>query len=143
MSDDPMSNLSSEQQALWQRVKELWSLSLERNVEKIRGTLHPRYVGWDMNSSAPHDREAAVQSVVGSAAVVTGYELTPLSIEVYDQTVGVVHYMYSASMASHHAVPARITGKWSEVYLKQNDQWLMISVSGKPDFPAGNSDVAE
>lgn len=130
-----MGELSPEKQALWQRVKDLWALSLERNAEKIRGTLHPQYVGWDMNSPTPHSREAAVQAVVGEAAVVTDYELTPLSIEVYDHTVGVVHYAYTASIVPKNAAPVRITGKWSEVYLKQNAQWLMISVSGRPDSP--------
>lgn len=136
MSDHLMNSLSGEQQELWQRVNELWSLSLERDAEKIRDTLHPQYVGWDMNSPAPHDREAAVQAVAGDAPVVTAYELTPLSIEVYDHTVGIAHYVYSASIAPNHAAPVRITGKWSEVYLKQNAQWVMISVSGKPDLPA-------
>lgn len=139
MSGSPMSNLSIEKRELWQRVNDLWSLSLERNAEKIRCALHPQYVGWDMNSPAPHNREAAIQSVVGDAPVVADYELTPLSIEVYDHTVGVVHYAYAASIAPD----VRITGKWSEVYLKQNAQWVMISVSGKPDSPAGGSGAVE
>lgn len=137
MSDSPMSNPSREKRELWQRVNDLWSLSLKRNAEKIRSTLHPRYVGWDMNSPAPHNREAAVRAVVADAPAITGYELTPLSIEVYDHTVGIVHYTYRASITP----TVQITGKWSEVYLKQNAQWVMISVSGKPDAPAGGSAV--
>jgi hypothetical protein len=125
--------LTREQQELWQRVNELWSLSLERDPAKLRSALHPRYVGWDMNRPAPHDREAAIRSVVSDAPVVTDYELVPRSIEVYDHVVGIVHYAYSASMAPRDAAPARVTGKWSEVYLRQDDQWVMISVSGKPD----------
>lgn len=86
-----------------------------------------------------HDRDAAVQSVLGDAPTVTGYELTPLSIEVYDHVVGVVHYSYSASVQPKNAAPLQITGKWSEVYLKQGAQWVMISVSGKPDSPEADS----
>jgi hypothetical protein len=143
MADRPMTDLSHEQQELWQRVNDLWSLSLERNAENIRRTLHPRYVGWDMSSPTPHDRDAAVQSVLGDAPAVTDYELTPLSIEVYDHTVGVVHYFYSVSVTPKNAAPLRVTGKWSEVYLKQDAQWVMISVSGKPDSPTGDSSAAE
>ena len=91
----------------------------------------------------PHNRDTAVQSVLGDAPAVTGYELTPLSIEVYDDTVGVVHYMYSASVTPKNAAPFQVTGKWSEVYLKQDAQWVMISVSGKPDSPTGHSGAFE
>lgn len=143
MPDSPMNNLSREEQGLWQRVNDLWSLSLERDAEKIRRTLHPRYVGWDMNSPVPHNREAAVQSVVGDTPMVTDYELTPLSIKVYDHTVGVVHYAYRASIALKNSAPAQITGKWSEVYLNQNAEWVMISVSGKPDLAAGGHIAVE
>lgn len=132
-----MNDLSDEEQALWRRVEDLWSLSLARDAEQIRRTLHPGYVGWDMNSPAPHDREAAVQSVVGEAPVVADYELTPLSIKVYEHTVGVVHYAYRATLAPGRAAPRRVTGKWSEVYLRQGGEWVMISVSGRPDLPEG------
>jgi hypothetical protein len=119
MAERPVTELSPEQQELWQRVSDLWSLSLERNAEKIRSTLHPRYFGWDMNHPNTHDREAAIQSVHGDAPAVTGYELVPLSVQVYDHTVGVVHYMYSASVTPRDAAPLRVTGKWPEVYLRQ------------------------
>jgi hypothetical protein len=133
MPDRPITELSPEQQDLWQRVNDLWSLSLERNAERIRSTLHPQYVGWDMNQPITHDREAAIRAVLGDAPTVTGYELVPLSVQVYDHTVGIVHYMYSASVAPKDAAPVRIAGKWSEVYLRQDCQWVMISVSGRPD----------
>jgi len=41
MADHPMTDLSHEQQELWQRVNDLWLLSLERDAEKIRRTLIP------------------------------------------------------------------------------------------------------
>ncbi len=143
MPDRRSSDLSREQQELWQRVNDLWSLSLERDAEKIRNTLHPRYVGWDQSSATTHDRETAVQSLLGDAPAVTDYELNPLSIEVYDRTVGIVHYTYSATVTPKDRAPRRITGKWSEVYLKQDAQWVMVSVSGKPDSPTGASGVAD
>lgn len=114
-------------------------MSLERSAEKIRSTLHPRYVGWDMNSPAPHGRDAAIQSVLGDSPVVKGYQLRPLSIEVYDHVAGIVHYTYSATVAPKGANSFRATGKWTEIYLKQAGQWVMIGVSGRPDNPLGGS----
>jgi hypothetical protein len=126
---------SAAQQEVWNRVAELWALSKSRDQRRIRSTLHPDYVGWDMNTPLPHDREAAVRSVTGTSAALGGYELRPLSVRVYEQRVAVVHYAYSAMVTSEGKPPTKVTGKWSEVYLKQDAGWVMISVSGKPDAP--------
>jgi len=58
--------------------------------------------------------------------MVEDYQLRPLSIEVYDQVVGIVHYTYSATVAPNGATSFRVTGKWTEIYLKQDGQWVMI-----------------
>ena len=96
-----------------------------------------------MNNPTTHDREAAIQSVLGDAPAVTGYELAPLSVQVYEHTVGIVHYMYSATVTPKDAAPLRVTGKWSEVYLRQDSQWVMVSVSGRPDSSIGDSSAVE
>lgn len=139
MSDLRVDDLSPEQQELWHRVSELWAMSLERSADKIRRTLHPQYVGWDMNCPAPHGREAAIQSVLGDSPVVQDYQLRPLSIEVYDHVAGIVHYTYTATVAPEGANSFRVSGKWTEIYLKQDGQWVMIGVSGRPDNPPGGS----
>lgn len=128
MSDLRVDDLSLEEQELWRRVNELWLMSLERSADKIRSALHPRYVGWDMNSPAPHGREAAIQSVLGhysDAPVLKGYQLRPLSIAVYDHVAGIVHYSYSATVTAEGADTFQVTGKWTEIYLKQAGQWVI------------------
>lgn len=139
MSDIRVDDLSLEQQELWRRVDELWAMSLERSADRIRSTLHPQYVGWDMDSPAPHGREAVVQSVTGDSPVVKNYQLRPLSIAVYDHVAGIVHYTYSATVSPKGADDRRVTGKWTEIYLKQAGQWVMIGVSGRPDGSTADS----
>lgn len=139
MSDLQVDGLSLEQQELWRRVNELWAMSLERSADRIRSALHPRYAGWDMNSPVPHGREEAIQSVLGDSPEVRAYQLRPLGIEVYDHVAGIVHYSYSATVAPQGANAFAVTGKWTEIYLKQGGQWIMIGVSGRPDSPAGGS----
>jgi hypothetical protein len=131
----PIVAFSAEQQEVWNRVAELWALSKGRDERRIRSTLHPDYVGWDMNTPLPHDRDAAVRSVTGTSVELGEYELRPLSVQVYEQRVGIVHYSYSAIVTSKGTPSTKVTGKWSEVYLKQDGGWMMISVSGRPDTP--------
>ena len=83
-----------------------------------------------------------MQSVLGDAPAIADYQLNPLSIEVYDHSVDIVHYTRSATVAARDTAPRLITGKWSEVYLRQDDQWIMVSVSGKPDPQTRASGVA-
>jgi hypothetical protein len=129
----PILELSPEQQDLWRRVLELWELSRGRDGGRIRSALHPLYVGWDMNQPLPHHRDAAMRSVCGDAPELREYELHPLSVQVYERGVGVVHYAYSAAVVPKGQSPIAVTGRWSEVYLKRDGTWIMISVSGRPD----------
>lgn len=133
-----VADLSPEQRALWQRVTELWALSQCRDETTITSALHPQYVGWDMSVAAPHDRAAAVRSVSGPSPQLATYALQPLSVQVYDRRVGVVHYSYTATVIPNDGNPMDVSGKWTEVYLRQGDAWIMIAVSGRPDMqPAG------
>lgn len=64
---------------------------------------------------------------------VLAYRLQPLSIAVFDGAAGVVHYTYSAEVEAEPRASKTISGRWSEMYLRRNGQWIMISVSGGPD----------
>jgi hypothetical protein len=44
-------------------------------------------------------------------------------------------YLARAGVTPKGRPPANVTGKWSEVYLKQGGVWTMISISGRPDMP--------
>jgi hypothetical protein len=131
----PTAHFSPAQTELWKRVEELWALSKGRDEGRIRSALHPDYAGWDMSAPLPHDRDAAVRSASGDASQLQEYELHPLSVQVYEGRVGVVHYSYAAKVGPKGEVPIHVTGKWSEVYLMQNGVWVMVSVSGQPDKP--------
>lgn len=129
----PIRDFSPEQIQLWKKVQSLWEMSRGRDKDQIRATLHPEYVGWDMSTLLPHDREAAVGSVTDDSPILQDYRLQPLSVRIYDGRVGVVHYTYTATVLPNDGDAIRVTGKWSEVYLNDRDEWMMISVSGKPD----------
>jgi len=129
----PIRDFSPEESQLWGKVQSLWEMSRGRDKDQIRATIHPEYLGWDMSTQLPHDREAAVGSVTDDSPILQDYILQPLSVRIYDGRVGVVHYSYAATVLPKNGDAIRVTGKWSEVYLKDRDEWIMISVSGKPD----------
>jgi len=134
-------NPAAEQRELWQRVNELWELSAKKDVARIRDSLHPAYMGWDMSAPLPHDRDAAVHSVTSASPKLTAYSLVPLSVRVYERSVGVVHYRYQATVEPEGGNPMQVTGSWTEVYVKQENRWLMVAVSGRPN-PNGGTHVS-
>ncbi len=89
-----------------------------------------------MSSPAVHDAAAAAQSVCGDAPQLEDFALRPLSVQVYSGHTGVVHYAYEATVAPQGASRLRVTGKWTEVYVKEAGHWLMVAVSGKPETQA-------
>ena len=94
---------------------------------------------WDMSTPLPHDRDAAVQSVTGDSPKLIAFNLEPLSIRVYEGSVGVVHYRYQATVEPPDGNPMRVTGSWTEVYMKQENRWLMVAVSGRPASDGGTN----
>lgn len=131
-------DFSAEQLELWQHVHALWRLAAARDGQRIQDALQPDYMGWDMSAALPHDREAAVRSVTGDAPNLTGYELEPLSVRVYEGRVGVVHCRYRATVQPQGGPPAQIAGRWTEVDTRCRPRWLMVAVSGQPGPVAGS-----
>jgi hypothetical protein len=111
----------------------LWEQSQSRDRVLIGASIHPQYVGWNMSAELPHGKEAAIASVGGDAPELRNYSLFPHSVQVYEHVVGVVHYSYQATVQPRGGAPLVVTGKWTEVYLRQSNAWAMVAVSGRPD----------
>jgi hypothetical protein len=134
---DVLASLSAEEFQLWQCVQNLWGLSAKNDAERIRDALHPNYVGWDMSAADTHNREQAVASATDGSASLVQYNLEPLSVRVYEGSTGVVHYRYSAAVRPKQGQSSEVTGQWTEVYVKQRQQWCMVAVSGRPNRGEG------
>lgn len=125
---------NDEQWMLWKHVIKLWHLARLQDVETLGPLLHPDYCGWVIGSDAAHDRAAALCAVGPGSPRLSDYELTPVSVAVFDGRVGVVHYRYSAEVEATPAQSQTVQGRWSEVYERREDgQWILLSVTGGPD----------
>jgi hypothetical protein len=120
---------SPEQQELWDRVQQLWRLLQQRDIAAIKAAIHPQYSGWEASSLLPHDRDFALKAATTDPKIVE-FHLYPLVVEVYDGLVGVAHYTFEAEVATPSGKTEKVSGKWTEIYLKKNGVWLMISVHG-------------
>jgi hypothetical protein len=121
--------LSPQQKELWERVEELWRLLQRRDIAAIRAAIHPQYIGWEVSSLLPHDRDFALKAAETDPHIVD-FRLFPMHVEVYDGLVGVALYTFEADVTAAKGKTEKVSGKWTEVYLKKDGVWLMISVSG-------------
>lgn len=117
---------------LWRQVTALWDMTVSGDTSQVVGLLHPQYSGWVTGLDWTQDRNEAVRSVGPGAPRVLSYRLTPLKVTVIDDTAGVAHYRYEAIIDDAGA-QMLIRGRWSEIYLRKDNGWVMISVSGGPD----------
>jgi hypothetical protein len=121
--------LSPEQQELWDRVHDLWRFLRQRDIAAIKAAIHPQYIGWEASSLLPHDRDFALKAAETDPKIVD-FHLYPMRIEVYEGLVGVAHYTFEAEVATPKGKAENVSGRWTEVYLKKDNVWLMISVQG-------------
>jgi hypothetical protein len=121
--------LSREQQELWDRVHELWRLLQQRDIAAIKAAIHPQYIGWEAGSLLPHDRDFALKAAETDPKIVD-FHLFPMSVEVYDGIAGIAHYTFEAEVASPKGKSEMVSGRWTEVYLKKDNVWLLIGVQG-------------
>lgn len=126
-------NFSAEEITLWSRVKELWECSLERDFQAIDKAIHPNYTGWDNKSLVPHDRSYAIHSVTDNSSSLLDYQLHPLGVTVYDHQAGIANYRYQARISDRQKNVRIIKGRWTEVYLREEQTWILIGVHGGPE----------
>ncbi|MDZ7680607.1 MAG: nuclear transport factor 2 family protein [Fodinibius sp.] len=133
MGHQSIRDLTTEEQALWKRVDQLWKCSMEGNFSTIEEAIHPKYTGWDSKSVVPHDRSYALQSMSDQSARLVEYQLFPLTITVYEHEVGIVNYRYTADIKDLIGNIRKTKGRWTEVFCKRNNVWILIGVHGESE----------
>lgn len=131
--DKANKGFDEEQQSLLDHVVYLWELARQQDAEQVRKLLHPYYSGWVTGLDKPHDYETAVRSIGPGTPRLLRYHLKPLQVTVFDHEVGVVHYCYEAQVEGRDGGEELVRGRWSEIYMRRDGAWIMISVSGGPD----------
>ena len=99
----------------------------------MKEAIHPQYTGWDATSVVPHDRNYAIKSVSDKSARLVEYKLIPLKITIYEKQVGIVNYRYNANIQDQQKNVRAIKGRWTEVFFKSEDSWILIGVHGESE----------
>jgi ketosteroid isomerase-like protein len=124
---------SAAQKEVWQVEETLWKLSASGDVEGFLSYSHPDYVGWINVSPFPQNKERASKFISYGFKTnkIQVYDISPLSIKLYGN-VAIVHYYYCETYKDFEGKEKNEIGRWTDVFMKQGDKWLLIGDHGGP-----------
>lgn len=125
---------NAEQQELWRFEELQWKLSAEKDNSWIEKMVHPNLSYWDSEKSAPQSKASLVRwsRYMNESATVLQQELFPASI-VITGNLAVVQYRYLMARENYKKERETITGRYTDVLVKENGRWLFIAWSGGDD----------
>jgi ketosteroid isomerase-like protein len=125
---------SPEQQEIWRLEEEMWQRDAAEDLTWIDTYWHADATSWLKDHSFPRSKASVTRWDKYSYANTTTleHELFPLSITV-TKNVAVVHYLYRIASENLGKERETITGRYSDVFVKEGSRWLLISVTGGDD----------
>lgn len=125
---------SPEQQEIWQFEEQQWRMSAEEDASWVDTMTHPNLSYWSVDQPGPQNRESLARWVrYGNASnTVLEQELFPISITITGE-VAVVHYRYTTASENYKKEREIVTGRYTDILVKENGRWLFLSWAGGDD----------
>lgn len=124
---------SEEQKEVWKNVETYSDLSAKRDVEGFMGYFHDDYCGWTNRTALPTNK-ASVRKFVDhffKTTKILVYDIQPVAIKIHDN-IAIVHYYYSNVVKDAEGKEKNVSGRWTDILMKQGDKWVMIGDHGGP-----------
>jgi hypothetical protein len=125
---------SPDQQALWKLEEQQWKMSAAEDLSWIDTMVHPRISYWDTDQPMPQNRESLTRwaRYNNTNSTVLEQELFPISA-VITGNVAVVQYRYQTARENYKKERETVTGRYTDVFVKDGDRWLFITWAGGDD----------
>lgn len=129
-----------EQQAIWQFEDQQWKAEAAKDASWIDTMVHPNLRIWSASDAMPRGRDSLKKwSRIGYEDDTTReYEIFPISATITGN-VAVVQYRYMLAYETYDKKRKRVSGRYTDVLVKENGRWMFLSWTGGED-PGGNGD---
>jgi len=122
---------SAAQKEIWKNVEAYNALGDAGNVEGFMAYVHNDYLGWNYESALPTDK-AGVRKFVEyefktSKTILSN--IKPVAIGVFGN-FAYVHYYFSALYKDAEGKEKWVSGRWTDILMKQGDKWVMVGDHG-------------
>jgi hypothetical protein len=130
----PAQTWSKEQQEIWKLEEQQWKLSAAKDSSWIETMVHPNLNYWNNNWPAPQNKASLLlwDRYNNSSSTVLQQELFPISITITGN-FAVVQYRYAIARENYKKDQEMVTGRYTDVLVKEGGRWLFITWAGGDD----------
>ena len=124
---------SPEQQEIWRLEEQQWKMNAAKDLTWIETMVHPNISYWDVNFPGPQNKASLSRwAKYGTADTVLEQEIFPISVTITGN-VAVAQYRYRVASENYKKEREIVTGRYTDVLIKEGNRWLFITWAGGED----------
>lgn len=125
---------SPDQQEVWRFEEQQWKMSAEKDLSWIEKMVHPNISYWDVGRPAPQNKASLAKwnRYTSASSTILEQEIYPVSITITGN-VAVVQYTYAMARENYKKEREAITGRYTDVLVKEGGRWLFLAWAGGDD----------
>ena len=123
-----------EQKEIWGFEEKQWTMAKDKDLSWIDTMVHPSISYWAVDRPAPQNK-ASLQRwnrYESSNSTVLEREIFPISATITGN-VAVVQYTYVVARENAKKERETVTGRYTDVLIKEGGRWLFIAWAGGDD----------
>ncbi len=123
-----------EQKEIWRLEDQQWKMSAAKDASWIETMVHPNISFWNTNQPMPRDKASLARwtKYDDTNSTVLEWEIFPISLTITDN-VAVANYRYQIASENYKKERETVTGRYTDVFVKEGNRWLFITWAGGDD----------
>jgi len=125
---------SAEQQEVWQLEQQQWKMAAAKDLSWIDTMVHPNMRYWETGDPMPRDKASLKHwsRFTSESSTVLHQEIFPIAATITGN-VAVVQYHYMIASENYKKERETVTGRYTDVLIKENGRWMFIAWTGGDD----------
>ena len=123
-----------EQQEIWKFEELQWKMNMDKDITWIDKMCHPNISVWENDRPSPQNRASITRwnRYSNSSSTVLEQEIFPISLAITGN-VAVAQYTYVQVRENYKKERDYVTGRWTDVLIKEGGRWMFIGWAGGDD----------
>lgn len=125
---------SAEQQELWRLEEQQWKMAAAKDTSWMDSMVHPNMRYWETSDPMPRDRASLKHwaRYTTENSTVLEQQIFPISATITGN-VAVMQYHYVMATENYKKERKMVTGRYTDVLMKDNGKWVFIAWAGGDD----------
>ena len=122
---------SKEQKEILKNVETYWDLSAKGDVKGFQSYFHDEFSGWSNKNALPTNKTSRGKFLthIFKTRKILAQDIQPVGINIYNN-VAIVQYYYTRLLKDVEGKEKTVSGRWTDILMKQGDKWIMIGDHG-------------